>query len=137
MRADVGEGAAARLLPTGAPAEAPTIRCGLTRRLETAMADRLRRRQPPKPSGQHDVSQRLQDRVEPPIVRHGQDHASALGGLHNGGAVVGRERERLLTQDMLARLNRGEGMRHVAVVRRADVDGVDLRIGAEYSPTLS
>ena len=55
-----------------------------------------------------------------------QEPAGALHGLEHAVAVLDRGRERLLHQNVLAGLERGDGDARVQMVRRRDGDGVDI-----------
>jgi hypothetical protein len=86
------------------------------------LAQRALREQPPD---LHDPRQeagphRLHE--EQALGAGGGDQLLRLGGVH---------RERLLDQHRLARAQREQRVRVVHRVRRADVDGVDLRVGDE------
>jgi hypothetical protein len=60
-----------------------------------------------------------------------QDDAGVLGRLDHGTGVPDGQGKRLLAQDVPPRTDGGDRLLGVPVVRRADVDGVDLGIGQQ------
>jgi len=66
------------------------------------------------------------------VVHHAQDQAGRLHGLDRGHGVGGDRRERFLGQDVLAGRRGGDDELAVQVLRRADVDQVDVIAGEKF-----
>ena len=84
-------------------------------------------------AGRDHLARRLQDRVAGEIEADQVRDPGAFGGGGHFGRLRA-QRQRLLAVDVLAR---GEGREHhlaVQVIRRADVDDVDRRVGDERPP---
>ena len=67
------------------------------------------------------------------------DHMHDLGALHglqHLAALPHIQRERLFAKHVLARLGRGDGNLGMGIIRRVDVDHVDLRIGHHRPPIV-
>ena len=62
---------------------------------------------------------------------HGEPDAGVAAGGDHGVRVVGRERHRLLDQDVFAGAGGGDGLGGVRSARRADADGVHVGAGQE------
>ena len=60
-----------------------------------------------------------------------QEQPTGAGGVDHLSTLCGVERERLLAQDVLARLEEEKGVVHVAGLGSRDVDDVDVRVGGE------
>jgi len=73
------------------------------------------------------ISSRAQDRrIERVAVSDDQMHAGALRRLDHRGAIVQRQRHRLLEQQMLAVLCGQRRMARVVLVRRRHIDDFDV-----------
>ena len=68
------------------------------------------------------------------IVADHVDHARLLYGLEHGAGFLDRHGERLFAEDMLAGLRGGDGDFSVGIIRRVDVDDVDLGICDDFAP---
>ena len=75
-------------------------------------------------------------RVERMAVADDEMHVRALRRLDHRGAVVERQRHRLLDQQMLAVLGGEHRMTRVILMRRRHIDGLDRRIGAQLLDRL-
>jgi hypothetical protein len=69
-------------------------------------------------------------------VGHHQQLAARPGCRHHRVGVAGRQRDRLLDQHVLARLERPNGEPGVLVVRHAEVDQFDAGVGEQLTDVL-
>ena len=119
------------MLDAGPPAGRAIRAAGRLGRDRVRAADHLRRGDRAEPPGLDDLTEPLQDRVEAAVVGDGQHDSGPLRRRDDLSAVPGRDRQRLLAEDVLAGLDGGERMLGVQMVWRADEDGVDLGVGAQ------
>ena len=82
-------------------------------------------------AGGHGSAHRRVRRVEAAVEADLERHAGVLDGAERAIHLVEVERHRLLAEDGLARLGRGEQQRRVGVGARADRDGVDVGRGEQ------
>ena len=124
MRADVGE------CPRGAPeggVDAPVVVLGREQPvLEVAAVQQPQLAERAFADAGTGLAHR---RVVPVDEGHGRDPVGGRGGEDQLVGAGDVERERLLADEVLARLERGTSQRQVEVVRCADVDDVDLLAG--------
>ena len=68
------------------------------------------------------------------VVPHRVRHAGLLDGIHHRRTLLRRARQRLLAQHHLARLGGGDGDLGVKIIRRADVNRVDVVALHQFAP---
>ena len=86
----------------------------------------------------HELPNLMNGRVEAmgPAVDH-EEHLIPLGGLDHAVAIFEAESHRLLEHDVLAPLDRRQGVLYVQVMRGRDVNDVDVRApGARPSSSI-
>ncbi len=85
----------------------------------------------PELAGTHPLARLLHERVEADVEVRAVHEPAPLGQLDELGGLRGGHRERLLADDVLARLERLLHLRVVEVVRRRQVDDVDPVVGED------
>jgi hypothetical protein len=72
--------------------------------------------------------ERLGVGLEAEVLRGHQELAGLVARLDHLADLVGRRRQRLLANDVLARFERGDGKRRVKGARRANIDDVEVGV---------
>ena len=71
----------------------------------------------------------LQRGLEAPVVADGERHLVLGAGLHRSRRLRGRQAQRLLGEDMLARARGGDDLLRMHGVRRGQHHRIDRRVG--------
>ena len=86
---------------------------------------------------------RLGRALEAKVLGGHQGFARPIARVDHPADIVGRRRQRLLAEHVLARLQRGDGQRRVIHIGSADIDDVDvgiaeqrLRVGMEFGHAM-